>query len=243
MSAEPRFQVLVIDDERDLVDLLRINLENAGYGVREAFDGRSGFALIRDDPPDLAIVDVMMPEMDGIELVRRIRGDPQIAQTPILLLTAKTTERDELEGLTVGADDYVSKPFSMSILLARAEALLRRSKEESPHDALRLGDILVDLRRHEASIAGEPLALTRTEFRILSALLAARGRVLSRSTLIGKAIGVGVAITRRTIDVHVASLRRKLGPHAEMIRTVRGVGYRADDGSPQGSVIDDDANA
>ncbi len=226
-------QILVVDDEPDLVDLVRLNLERAGYEVLDASNGREALGIAREHLPDLAIVDVMMPEMDGIELVRRLRGDPRLGTMPILVLTARTGEHDELRALTVGADDYVSKPFSMKVLLARVESLLRRAdtRHAPADDELTLGPIVVDLRRHEASLAGRPLSLTPTEFRILSALIVAEGRVLTRSDLIARAIGVGVAVTKRTIDVHVTSLRRKLGDASGLIETVRGVGYRIGDSS------------
>ncbi len=224
-------QILVVDDEPDLVDLVRFNLERRGYEVLAAGDGREALAIARERRPDLAIVDVMMPEMDGIELVRRLRGDPRLSAIAILVLTARTDERDELQALTVGADDYVPKPFSIRVLLARVESLLRRADTGGTPDGdeLTLGPVVVDLRRHEAFMGGRALSLTRTEFRILSALIAAEGRVLTRSDLIARAIGLGVAVTKRTIDVHVTSLRRKLGEASSLIETVRGVGYRVAD--------------
>ncbi len=234
-SEKPR--VLVVDDEADLVDLVTFNLEKHGFSTLRAADGRQGLSVARAERPDLAIVDVMMPEMDGIELVQRLKGDPKLSSMPILMLTAKTAEQDELAALSIGAEDYVAKPFSMRILIARVESLLRRSQDrpsETP-DELTLGEIKVNLDRHEASVAGTPIQLTRTEFRILAALLAAEGRVLSRATLIGKAIGVGVAVTKRTIDVHVTSLRRKLGDQSYLIETVRGVGYRAGEAASEES--------
>lgn len=228
-------RVLVVDDEPDLVELLQFNLEKSGFGVLTASNGREALNAARIERPDLAIVDVMMPEMDGIELVKRLKADPKTSTMPILMLTAKTAEQDELAALSIGADDYVPKPFSMKILLARVQSLLRRSTERVSEtgDELRLGEIFVDLRSHEARLRDKSLALTKTEFRILAALIAAEGRVLSRASLIGKAIGVGVAVTKRTIDVHVTSLRRKLEDHGAMIRTVRGVGYRAAETDPQ----------
>lgn len=222
-------RVLVVDDEPDLVDLVSLNLQRRGYLPIGATNGLEGLNAARAERPDLAIVDVMMPEMDGLELVRRLRADPATADIPVLMLTARATEADELRGLGVGADDYVTKPFSMKVLLARVASLLRRAPEGAgaAEDTLRLGEVQVDLRTHEALVHGRPVALTRTEFRILAALLGARGRVLSRQSLIERAIGVGVQVTRRTIDVHVTSLRRKLADQADLVRTVRGVGYRA----------------
>ncbi|MCB9846091.1 MAG: response regulator transcription factor [Phycisphaeraceae bacterium] len=237
-------KILVIDDEPDLVELLTFNLQKCGYIVQTAGDGRRGLDLARKDRPDLAIVDIMMPGLDGVELVRRLRSDPATTGVPVLMLTAKASEADELAGLGVGADDYVTKPFSMKVLLARVEALRRRAREPAitGRDELAVGDVRLDLGTHEAFLAGKPLQLTRTEFRILAALMGAHGRVLSRSALIGRAMGVGVAVTRRTIDVHVTSLRRKLGEHASMIRTVRGVGYRVvEPGTPDDGLAGDQA--
>lgn len=233
--ARPR--ILVVDDESDLVDLLSINLEKHGLSTLRASDGRQGLSVARAERPDLAIIDVMMPEMDGMELVRRLKRDPMLSTMPILMLTAKTAEQDELAALSIGAEDYLAKPFSMRILIARVQSLLRRSHErpaDSPNE-LSLGAITVHLDRHEASVASTPIQLTLTEFRLLVALLGAEGRVLSRKTLIAKAIGLGVAVTKRTIDVHVTSLRRKLGDQAHLIETVRGVGYRAGVAPSQGS--------
>ncbi len=228
-------RVLVADDESDLVELVTLNLEKHGYQTLKAFDGREGLTLARAERPDLAIVDVMMPEIDGVELVRRIKADPQLEAMPIIMLTAKTAEQDELAALSIGADDFVTKPFSMRVLVARVQSLLRRSQERTRElpTGLRLGEIHVDLDRHEVTVDGQTVQLTLTEYRILVALLVAEGRVLSRATLIGKAIGVGVAVTKRTIDVHVTSLRRKLGEQARLVETVRGVGYRAGEDSSE----------
>ena len=221
-------RILVVDDESDLVELLTVNLEKHGYTALGASDGREGLALARMERPDLAIVDVMMPEMDGVQLVQRIKADPQLSAMPIIMLTAKTAEQDELAALSIGADDYVAKPFSMRILMARVHTLLRRSHDRvnGTPAKLSLGQVVVDLDRHETAVSGHVVQLTRTEFRILVALLGAEGRVLSRAKLIGKAIGVGVTVSKRTIDVHVTSLRRKLADQAYLIETVRGVGYR-----------------
>jgi len=222
--------ILVVDDESDMVDLLELNLSAAGYRVSSARDGRQALAAIEQDRPDLAILDVMMPELNGIEVLSRVRSNPALASLPVIILTAKGEEVDELVGLSVGADDYIAKPFSKNVLLARIEALLRRAAgAQSPpaiDDIREIGPVRITLSTHEASLRGEPMKLTLTEFRVLSALIEAGGRVLSRADLIATAIGPGITVTERTIDVHVTAIRKKLGDDASMIQTVRGVGYR-----------------
>lgn len=223
--------VLVVDDERDLAELVAFNLQKEGYLPVIAHNGRDALTAIAKQIPDLAILDVMMPEIDGIKLASRLRADKATAALPIIMLTAKGEEVDELIGLQVGADDYIPKPFSMKILMARVSALLRRAEPSSgpnTDDEIReLGPVAVNLSTHEAFVEGEQIRLTLTEFRVLATLIEAGGRVLSRSALIAKAIGPGITVTERTIDVHVTSIRKKLGPHAGLIQTVRGVGYRA----------------
>ncbi|MGD9693583.1 MAG: response regulator transcription factor [Phycisphaerales bacterium] len=225
MQRRPR--VLVVDDEPDLVDLVSMNLEGAGYDVLRAGDGLEGLHAARAEQPDLVILDVMMPEMSGVEVARRLRADPRTSSTPVLMLTARASEGDQVSGLASGADDYITKPFSMRVLLARVEAALRRAPKRQAQSVLRLASVEVNLETHEAFTNGERAPLTPTEFRLLAALIDAGGRVLNRDALIEKGMGPGVAVTDRAIDVHVAALRKKLGPNSWLIRTVRGVGYRA----------------
>lgn len=222
--------IMVVEDERDLAEMLQFQLEKAGYGVLSVADGRSALAKIEKSPPDLVLLDLMIPEISGTEVATRLRSNPKTASIPIIMLTAKSDEVDVLVGLTVGADDYITKPFSMKVLLARIEAVLRRSAAAAGgagSSDLRLGPIAISQETHEVTVDGEPVRLTLTEFRILAALAAAQGRVLSRHVLMSKAMGPGVTVTERTIDVHVTAIRRKLGDHGNLIRTVRGVGYRA----------------
>ena len=184
--------------------------------------------MAQQERPDLVILDLMLPELSGTEVASRIRTDPAAAHTPIIMLTAKAEELDQLVGLAVGADDYITKPFSMKVLLARVDAVLRRSAAAPPHEAgLRLEDLHLSLDTHEVVAAGSPVRLTLTEFRLLAALLQAGGRILNRHQLMTRAMGPGVTVTDRTIDVHMTALRKKLGPCGALIRTVRGVGYRA----------------
>jgi two-component system phosphate regulon response regulator PhoB len=219
--------VLVVDDERDLLELVAYNLKRAGYDVLTAQNGRRGLDTISESKPDLVILDVMLPELSGTEVASRVRANPLTASIPIIMLTAKGGETDQVVGLAVGADDYIAKPFSMKILLARVEALLRRAgRASAEHTSLELGTIRLDLETHEAFVSNEPVKLTLTEFRILAALLQAQGRVLSRAALMSRAMGPGVLVTERTIDVHVTSIRKKLEDQADLIKTVRGVGYR-----------------
>jgi DNA-binding response OmpR family regulator len=224
---EPR-HVLVVDDEKDLVDLLVYNLRKGGFQTTTASTGTRALASITERRPDLILLDVMLPEISGTEVASRIRSNPETSNIPIVMLTAKGEELDQLVGLTVGADDYIAKPFSMKVLLARIDAVLRRTSRTSDEQSLiQLGPVVVNTQTHEAFVDGEAMKLTLTEFRLLSSLIAAGGRVLSRHTLMGRAMGPGVTVTERTIDVHITAVRRKLGSRASMIKTVRGVGYRA----------------
>lgn len=219
--------VLVIDDEPEMLRLLDYNLTRAGYAVLTARDGESGLAAARRHGPDLIILDVMMPGMDGLEVCKRLRQEPATASRPVLMLTAKAEEPDRVLGLELGADDYVAKPFGMRELLARVKALLRRA-EGSPEGAevLKVGRLVIDSGRRLVTAAGKPVGLTTTEFNLLRALAERRGRVMSREDLISAARGEDAAVVDRTVDVHVAALRRKLGKLGEAIETVRGVGYR-----------------
>ncbi|HYE61660.1 MAG TPA: response regulator [Phycisphaerales bacterium] len=234
--AETR-HVLVVDDEKDLLDLLSYNLRKAGYQVSTAATGLKALQMLSDRRPDLMILDVMLPELSGTEVASRVRSNPETAAIPIIMLTAKTAEADQLVGLTAGADDYVTKPFSPRVLLARVEAVLRRvAKPSDDRKLIELGPISVNLETHEAFVGGELMKLTLTEFRLLSSLIAAGGKVLSRQLLMERAMGPGVMVTERTIDVHMTAVRKKLGSQAGVIKTVRGVGYRAtlDEGGDEG---------
>jgi DNA-binding response OmpR family regulator len=238
-----RKHILVVDDERDLADVLTYNLQKAGYDTSAAGTGRQALDVVASKPIDLIVLDVMLPELSGTEVASRIRTNPATAHIPIIMLTAKAEEIDQIVGLTVGADDYVTKPFSSKILLARIDALLRRSVRPASGSAnvLRLGPIEINMDTHQVLVDAEPIRLTLTEFRLLAALLQAEGRVLSRQMLMSRAMGPGVTVTERTIDVHMTSIRKKLGDHAPIVRTVRGVGYRTtmqdDDGDTTADAI------
>lgn len=222
-------RVLIVDDEADLSELLGYNLWKAGYETRVVNDGELGLKAIAEFKPDLVVLDIMMPGLNGHQVLTRIRSNPETVNLPVVFLTAKNEEADEIAGLTKGADDFVTKPFSMRVLEARIERLLQRSTStKDPGSKIEIGSLVIDRETHEARLAGEHLPLTVTEFRLLSALLEAEGKVLSRASLIKHAMGSGVTITERTIDVHVTSIRKKLGEMSAMVKTVRGVGYRID---------------
>lgn len=220
-------RILVVEDERDLAELLVYNLQKAGHAPAAVHDGAAAVAAVRQSPPDLVILDVMLPKSSGFDVARTIRTDPTTANVPILMVTARASENDQIGGLGVGADDYVTKPFSMKVLLARVDALLRRApRSEGGSVRLRVGGIEADLGSHSVTVDGAPIKLTLTEFKLLAALLAAPRRVLGRTELISRVMGPGVVVTARTIDVHVAALRKKLGEHGALIHTIRGVGYQ-----------------
>jgi DNA-binding response OmpR family regulator len=226
--------VLVVDDEKDLVDLITYNLQRNGYDVLCALNGTEALELAQKHVPDLVLLDLMLPGIDGTEVARRLKADARTAQVPIIMLTAKGEETDVVVGLTLGADDYVTKPFSMKILLARLSSVMRRAEQGAAPDAggegeagvLKAGPLTIDTSKHEVTVNGELARLTLTEFKLLTALVTARGRVLTRDQLMDKAMGSDVFVTDRAIDVHVTAIRKKLGPASWLVHTVRGVGYR-----------------
>lgn len=222
-----KLKVLIVEDDRSLADVLNYNLKMAGYETIVAYDGQDGLLQAQIKSPDIVILDLMLPVIDGQDVCRRLRADPSLRDLMIVMLTAKAEESDELVGFSLGADDYVTKPFSVKILLERIKALRRRRAGDANSDEVttRLG-ITVDRRRHKALDNGVPLDLTRSEFRLLDTLIRQPGRVFQRSELIDAALGEDTMVMERTIDVHIRALRRKLGERADVIETVRGVGYR-----------------
>ena len=211
-----------------MAELVAMRLKREHYDVEVAHDGMEGLTKIRSSPPDLVLLDLMLPGVPGTEVATELRKDPSTAGVPIIMMTAKSEESDIVVGLHIGADDYVTKPFSMSVLLARIAAVLRRAerRETEGRDVLIAGPIRIDRNRHRVAVDGAPIALTLTEFRLLATIVAGRGRVLTRDQLIDKALGQDAVVTDRTIDVHITSLRRKLGKARDYVETVRGVGYR-----------------
>jgi two-component system alkaline phosphatase synthesis response regulator PhoP len=223
----PKGAILVIDDEKDLIELVKYSLEKEGFLVKGALDGESGLAATVREVPDLVIVDLMLPGIDGLEVCRRLRLDERTAAVPLIMLTAKSAESDRIVGLELGADDYVTKPFSPRELAARVKAVLRRSIKRAPASSIiRHGELTVDLTRREVSCQGKSVALTASEFRLLHFLATHPGQVFSRSEMIDGALGREISVVDRTIDVHVTGLRKKLGHCGDWIETVRGFGYR-----------------
>jgi two-component system alkaline phosphatase synthesis response regulator PhoP len=219
--------VFVIDDEKDLIELVSYNLEKEGFAVRSALNGEAGLSAVASDLPDLILVDLMMPGMDGLEVCRRLRSDNRTAAIPIIMLTAKSAESDRIVGLELGADDYVTKPFSPRELAARVKAVLRRTSPQAAHSTvIRRGELTIDMTRREVSCENKAITLTASEFRLLHFLATHPGHVFSRSELIDGALGREVSVVDRTIDVHVTGLRKKLGNCGDWIETVRGFGYR-----------------
>jgi two-component system phosphate regulon response regulator PhoB len=231
-------KVLVIEDDRSVSEMIAYNLKQAGYEVLTASDGQDGLLQAQIKSPDIVVLDLMLPVIDGLDVCRRLRAGTATKDLLIIMLTAKSEETDELIGFSLGADDYVTKPFSVKVLLERIKALRRRRTAEATSDEVttKLG-VTVDRRRHQASAAGKSLALTRSEFRLLDTLIRQPGRVFHRTELIDAALGEDTMVMERTIDVHIRALRRKLGERADVIETVRGVGYRYRDTEPVAELV------
>lgn len=220
-------KILIVDDEADTVEVLEYNLRGAGYEVFTAADGQSALARARTRLPDLIVLDIMLPGLDGLEVCKKLRTDPKTQNIPVIMLTAKTAEIDRVLGLELGADDYVTKPFSHRELLLRVKGLLRRREVPAEKgDILRFGALVIDIPRHEVTSSGKPIILTPTEFRLLTLLAERRGRVQSREKLLHDVWNYDSVIDTRTVDTHVRRLREKLGSASKYLDTVRGVGYR-----------------
>jgi phosphate regulon transcriptional regulator PhoB len=221
-------RVLIVEDEPDIRELLAFHLERDGFHVTKARSGGDALRHIKGGVPDLVLLDLMLPEVDGLEVCRRIRQDPRTASLPIVMLTAKGEEVDRILGLELGADDYIVKPFSPKEVVARVRAVLRRSRAPGGTAPIVSGRLTIDLERHRVAVAGATVELTPKEFDLLRALAEARGRVLSREFLLDRVWGYAAAgeIESRTVDVHVRRLRVKLGVEGGRITTVKGVGYR-----------------
>jgi two-component system phosphate regulon response regulator PhoB len=221
-------EVLIIEDDRSLADVLAYNLRQEGHEVHVAYDGMDGLTQAQTRTPDIIILDLMLPVMEGKEVCRRIRNDPQMRDVMILMLTAKADESDQLIGFSLGADDYVTKPYSVKVVVERVKALARRRRvsQDADQDVVCLAGITVDRRRHEVKVGNRPLHVTRSEFRLLDTLIRQPGRAFQRSELINSALGDDAIVLERTIDVHIRALRKKLGDRSDVVETVRGVGYR-----------------
>lgn len=222
--------VLVVDDEKDLVDLVKYHLEKEGLKCLEARDGETALQLAKERIPDLVVLDLMLPGLDGLEICRKLRKDPKTSSIAIIMLTAKAEEVDRIVGLEMGADDYMVKPFSPRELVARVKAVLRRGQGQDTPALKRVGTLEVDEGKHQVAVAGTAVELTVKEFDLLCALMRANGRVLNRDQILETVWGYSnaVDIESRTVDVHIRRLREKLGKEYKRIVTVKGVGYRFD---------------
>ena len=220
-------QILLIEDETDIREMIALRLKKEAFCVIEASEGMSGLRKAQEEKPDLVLLDLMLPFVSGFDILRKLRENRKTTAVPIIILSAKGEESDIVVGLELGADDYITKPFSMAVLLARINAVLRRYQTtETPEKIVNIGNVEIDTDRFLVTVGKEPITLTRTEFGILYALATSNGRVLTRNQLIDEAIGSDALVTDRTIDVHITSLRGKLGEARELVETVRGIGYR-----------------
>ena len=237
MTAVTKGAVLVIDDETDLLELVGYNLQREGYTLFAARTGQAGLAEAQLRSPSVILLDRSLPDLDGLEVCRRLRRDERTSHFPIILLTARATEADRVAGLEAGADDYVTKPFSPRELLARIRAVMRRAATRPPPlEVVQVGDLVIDVGRYQITFRGKPLAVTVAEFKILRFMATRPGRVLTRAEVIEGALGGSADGLSRTVDVHLAAIRKKLGPGTDLIETVRGVGYKlVDAGRPVGA--------
>ena len=221
-------KILVVDDESDVTELLAYNLKAKGFIVETLNNPNGSIGLACTFVPDLVILDVMMPDLNGIQICRMLRADPKLKQVPVIFLTAKAEEADRIQGLEIGADDYICKPFSTKELVLRVQTILRRAAAHVPEGPkhLQVGQIVIEVDKHEATVQGQPVELTATEFKLLRLFMERRGRVQTREHLLINVWNYETEIETRTVDTHVRRLREKLGREAEWIETIRGVGYR-----------------
>ena len=221
--------ILVVEDEAPIQELLRFNLERQNYAVQSAFSGEEALELVQKDPPDLILLDIMLPGTDGLEVCKQLKADPSTASVPIIILSALSEEADVVAGLELGADDYVAKPFSPRVLLARVKATLRRTTAPSAppvSELLQLHNLSIDSTRYKVLVEEKEVSLTSTEFKLLHFLASHCGRVFTRYQIVDAVHGSDYPVTDRSVDVQIAGLRKKLGASGECIETVRGIGYR-----------------
>ena len=221
--------ICIVEDEEDIRDILEIQLKREGYTPVAAETGEEGLELARDKIPQLILLDLMLPGMDGFDVCRALRQDKSTRDIPIIMLTARGEESDIITGLEIGADDYITKPFSPRVVVSRIKSVLRRGSRStgSPDGRIEYGPVHIDQPRHIVSLDGKPLDLTATEFKLLAFLCGRPGWVFTRQQIVDNVRGEDYAVTERSVDVQVVGLRKKMGEHAEYIETVRGVGYRA----------------
>jgi two-component system phosphate regulon response regulator PhoB len=225
-------KIVVIEDEEDILEVISYNLRREGFEVTTSTSGEDGLTKIERNAPNLVILDLMLPEIDGLDLCRKLKSDPVTQSIPVIMVTAKGEESDVVLGLGMGADDYVVKPFSPKELVARVKAVLRRSRavpEQDRKERIARNGLIIDPQRHDVRVDGESVTLTATEFRLLHFLASHPGRVFTRDQLLTRVIGEEAIVIDRNIDVHVRAIRKKLGEHRQIIETIRGVGYRFKD--------------
>jgi two-component system, OmpR family, phosphate regulon response regulator PhoB len=224
-------RILVVEDEPDIAELLEYNLRRDGFQVEVVNDGADAVDRITDRAPDLVLLDLMLPGVDGLEICRALKQDTASREIPVIMVTARGEETDIVLGLGLGADDYITKPFSPREVLARVKAVLRRCRARSVTSTERVthAGLVVDATRHEVLVDDDPVALTATQFRLLHLLASNAGRVFTREQLLNRVVGEHAIVTDRNVDVHVRTIRKALGPHADLIETIRGIGYRFKD--------------
>lgn len=224
-------KILIVDDEEDIVELVSYNLTREGFTTISANSGEEALKKVKNDPPDLIVLDLMLPGVDGLEVARRIKGDSNLRNIPIVMLTAKGEEADVVTGLELGADDYIIKPFSPKIMIARIKTVLRRQNEPEQGDdvPIRVDNLSIHLGRRNVEVNGQPVDLTFTEFQILSLLAKRPGWVFTRTQIVDAVRGDDYPVTDRSVDVQIVGLRKKLGEYGSYVQTVRGVGYRFKD--------------
>ena len=225
-------KVVVIEDEDDIQEVISYNLLRDGFNVRATGDGEDGLQLIKRELPDIVLLDLMLPGLDGLEVCRRLKEQPQTSAIPIIMVSAKGEESDVVLGLGLGADDYVTKPFSPRELVGRVKAVLRRARvkgDDNSKERLVFGEIIVDASRHEVRVGGQFVVFTATELRLLHFLASHPGRVFTRDQLLSNVMDDSSFVDDRNIDVHIRAIRKKLGPYRDLIETIRGVGYRFKD--------------
>ncbi|CBK82725.1 Response regulators consisting of a CheY-like receiver domain and a winged-helix DNA-binding domain [Coprococcus sp. ART55/1] len=218
--------IYIVEDDKNIREIEMFALKNSGYAVEEFENAKSFFSRSAEKVPDLVLLDIMLPDMDGLEIVKKLRSRPDTVRVPIILVTAKTTELDKVKGLDIGADDYLTKPFGVMELISRVKALLRRSRALQDDKQLVLGDITLDSERREVHVGGELCELTFKEFELLKLLMVNAGIVLHRDTIMSDVWGTDYEGESRTLDMHIKTLRQKLGEAGNMIKTVRNVGYK-----------------
>lgn len=218
--------IYIVEDDKNIREIEMFTLKNSGYAVEEFENAKSFFSKTAEKVPDLVLLDIMLPDMDGLEIVKKLRSRPDTVRIPIILVTAKTTELDKVKGLDIGADDYLTKPFGVMELISRVKALLRRSRALQDDKQLVIGDITLDSERREVHVGGELCELTFKEFELLKLLMVNAGIVLHRDTIMSDVWGTDYEGESRTLDMHIKTLRQKLGEAGNMIKTVRNVGYK-----------------